>query len=61
MYASKYLKMRLLNFVNNIHRQNRIPDEWRNAAITPIFKKGDRKKPPNYSGIRILNTVKNLL
>ena len=35
----------LLQFLNNIYRENCIPDEWRNAVITPIFKKGDRREP----------------
>src|SRR5215510_11928017 len=55
-YAPKDFKLRLLYFLNKIYRQNRIPDEWRNAVITPIFKKGDRREPKNYRGISILNT-----
>ena len=45
-----------IEFVNNIYRENRIPNEWRNAVITPTFKKGDRREPKNYTGISILNT-----
>jgi len=45
-----------IEFVNNIYRENRIPNEWRNAVITPIFKKGYRREPQNYRGITILNT-----
>jgi hypothetical protein len=41
--------------IYNIYRENRIPDEWRNVVITPIFKKGDRREPQNYRGISILN------
>jgi hypothetical protein len=40
-YAPEELKLRLLKFLNNIYRENCIPNEWRNAVITPIFKKGD--------------------
>jgi hypothetical protein len=42
--------------MNNIYRENRILDEWRNAVITPIFKKGDRREPKNYRGNGIRNT-----
>ena len=42
-YAPEELKLRLLQFLNNIYRENRIPNECRNAVITPIFKKGDRR------------------
>jgi len=44
----KSLNLRLLQFLNNIYRENCIPNEWRNAVITPIFKKGDRREPKNY-------------
>jgi len=54
-YAPKEFKLRLLQFLNNIYRKNRIPNEWRNAVIIPIFKKGDRRESKNYSGISILN------
>jgi len=40
--------------------ENRIPNEWRNAVITPIFKKGGRREPQNYRGISILNTFYKL-
>ena len=46
--APEEFKLRLLQFLNNIYRENRIPSEWRNAVITSIFKK-------NYRGISILN------
>jgi len=46
-YAPEEFKLRLLQFLNNIYRENRSPNEWRNAVITPIFKKGDRMDPKN--------------
>jgi hypothetical protein len=55
-YAPEEFKLRILHFLNNIYRENRIPNEWRNAVITPIIKKGDRRDPKNYRGIRFLNT-----
>ena len=55
-YAPEEFKLRLLQFLNNIYRENRIPDEWRNAVTTPIFKQGDGREPQNYRGISVLNT-----
>jgi len=55
-YAPEEFKLRLLQFLNNIYRENCFPDEWRNAVITPIYKKGDRTEPKNYREISILNT-----
>jgi hypothetical protein len=56
-YAPEEFKLRLLQFFKKyIYRENRIPNERRNAVITPMFKKGDRREPKNYRGISILNT-----
>ena len=55
-YAPEEFKLRLLQFLNNMYRVNRIPNEWINVIITPIFKKGDKTEPPNYRGISILDT-----
>jgi len=55
-YAPEEFKLMLLKFLNNIYRENYISNEWRNAVLTPIFKKGDRREPQNYRGISILNT-----
>jgi len=46
-YAPEEFKLRLLQFLNNIYRENRIPNERRIAVVTPIFKKGDRREPRN--------------
>ena len=59
-YAPIEFKLRLLQFLNNIYGENHIPNECRNAVITPIFKKGDRREPKNYRGISILNTYYKL-
>jgi len=55
-YAPEEFKLRLLQFLNNIYSENRIPNEWRNAVISSIFKKSDKMDPQNYRGISILNT-----
>jgi hypothetical protein len=44
-YAPEEFKLRLLKFLHNINFENRIPNEWRNAVITQIFKKVDIKEP----------------
>ena len=33
--------------------QGAIPDDWRTADVTPIFKKGEKNKPENYRPISL--------
>ena len=44
-YAPEEYKLMSLQILNNIYRENCIRNEWRNAVITPIFKKGDSREP----------------
>jgi len=55
-YVPEEFKLRLLQFLNNIYREIRFPNEWKNAVITPILKKDDRRENQNDRGISILNT-----
>jgi len=55
-YTPEELKLRLLQFLGRVYTKDCIPDEWRNAVVIQIFKKGDRRDPKNYRGISILNT-----
>ena len=34
-------------------QQGIIPDDWRNALVSPLFKKGDRSAPSNYRPISL--------
>ena len=34
-----------------------VPDDWRKANVTPIFKKGSRKKPDNYRPVSLTSNI----
>ena len=41
-----------LIFSASLH-QGRIPDDWKEATVTPLFKKGDRGKASNYHPVSL--------
>ena len=55
-HAPDDFKERILNFLNNVYNNQKIPHDWRNAVVIPLYKKGDKRNPENYRGISILNT-----
>jgi len=38
---------------NSSLKQGRIPQHWKTASVTPIFKKGNRSNPTNYRPVSL--------
>ena len=61
----KYGGSKLLNIIYEVVRliweEERIPEEWKETIIVPIYKEGDRDKHENYRGITLGNAAYKVL
>ena len=51
----------LANLFNLSLEEGIVPSEWKEANITPLFKKGSRKKPEHYRPVSLTSVVCKLL
>jgi hypothetical protein len=51
----------LATIFNASIRQGRIPDQWKEALITPLFKKGDKGKASNYRQVSLTSICSKLM
>lgn len=54
-------RLTLLDCMNEIWREQKVPTEWSEIVITPIYKKGNNAEPSNYRPISLVNTSLKLL
>jgi len=53
--GSLTLKQKIYQLIVKIWKQEKIPCEWSEGILCPIYKKGDRQQCNNYRGIYVLN------
>ena len=51
----------LAKVLNLLLEEGIVPSEWKEANITPLFKKGSRNKPDNYRPVSLTSVVCKLL
>lgn len=56
-YAPLSFLNKFLDFINICWIFGRIPEEWNESVVVPIYKKGNRKDCNNYRGISLLNSA----
>ena len=47
-YKGNKLLNRIYELVRQIWEEERIPEEWKETIIVPVYKKGDRDKCENF-------------
>lgn len=60
-YGGTALQERLLEIVGEIWSLETIPQDWKDANIIPLFKKGSRKECGNYRGISLLSVAGKII
>ena len=50
----------ICHIINLSLTKNIIPQEWKNATVTPLFKEGDRTQACNYRPISILPAISKI-
>jgi hypothetical protein len=55
--AWMYGTERMVELMNGVWRGEGFPADWREGAICPIFKKGEKNRAENYRGITLLSVV----
>ena len=67
-YQQNYLRKLLSELITPLAKlfnlsleEGVVPSEWKEANITPLFKKGSRKKPENYRPVSLTSAVCKLL
>ncbi len=51
----------ITHIINNTITKLTVPEEWKKAIITPLFKEGDKNSPSNYRPISILPVISKIL
>ena len=63
--AWRFCGVQLINCLHKLIQEiwdaQKIPQDWKDTSIVPLFKKGDRKDCGNYGGISLLATVGKIL
>ena len=61
MYGVTEIVIKLHQLILSVWSEENVPQDWKDASIVPIFKKGSRKDCGNYKGISLLSIAGKIL
>lgn len=56
IYGKEKLLKTLTEILNEMWIMGKTPEDWKEGIITPIYKKGDKKKAKNYRDIALMDS-----
>jgi hypothetical protein len=59
--GGRIIRSEIHELLISIWNKEELPEEWKELAIVPIYKKGDKTDCSNYRGISLLSTTYNNL
>ena len=59
--GSSIIRREIYKLIISIWNKERMPEEWKESIIVPIYKKGDKTDCNNYRGISLLPTTYKIL
>jgi len=59
--GGKTIRFEIHKHINSIWNEEKLPEEWRESIIVPIFKKGDKTDYSDYRGISVLPTTYKII
>ncbi|KAK9881036.1 hypothetical protein WA026_014379 [Henosepilachna vigintioctopunctata] len=60
-YGGEILISQITSLSNKILLGQKVPTAWKTSSIIPMFKRGDKKEPKNYTGIYLLDSMLKLI
>jgi hypothetical protein len=54
--GGEILRSEIHKLIHSICNKEKLPDQWKESVIVPIYNKGDKTECSNYPGISLLST-----